>query len=167
MQNYFTTLTLETNEQTLLQTVLPLHKIQVPSPPIVSEELSERRPLGLCKKKPTTTRTTTTTTNQRLCFKQCIDRNENVRKRCGPVWTSNFNCTQQQLLELHENKKHCTSPDDFQTFKLPLFGTKLCNGKTHVSRRDWKLVQTNVKTENTVLKESEKTTNRTGKTVNV
>lgn len=68
-KNYFTTLTLETNEQTLLQTVLPLHKIQVPSPRSFLKNYQKEDRLDCAnKKKPTTTRTTTT--NQRLCFKK-------------------------------------------------------------------------------------------------
>lgn len=75
-KNYFTTLTLVTNEQTLLQTVLLLHKIQVPSShPIVSEE-----DLLDCAKERTTIRTT-----KNRDFPSKLHRSKRERKKT--LWT--------------------------------------------------------------------------------
>lgn len=95
-----------TNEQTLLQTVLLLHKIQVPS----SHQIDYEEDLLDCAKERTTTRTTK---KIETFLQNCIDRNENV-------WT----CPDVKLklhpttIDSHAKQRTTiwTSPDDFPTY---------------------------------------------------
>lgn len=73
-----------TNEQTLLQTVLLLHKIQVPSPHQIDSEKTFRMKTVWTVQK--NVQLQEQPKNQDFAS-NCIDRN--VRKRYGPVWTSN------------------------------------------------------------------------------
>lgn len=109
-----------TNEQTLLQTVLLLHSIQVPSPhQIVSEQLSKWRPFGLCKT------TYNHKNNQKITtLLQTASIETEKKERKGTLLRTCLDVKfklHATTVETKRRMKQWTSPDDLQTFKLQHF----------------------------------------------